>query len=147
LCYWSVPNVRSQLDYTSACLSNIAMHSVSRLFIATFTIFAMLVSIAWTASPEVLHDVMESDSPALVFIQKDPAWASVENIHHGQTKQDQSCNHGCHASSHLLGFIETGIVGHRPSFKTAVLLQPSTPQINNPFLQGPFRPPLSQPLV
>jgi hypothetical protein len=117
-----------------------------RRLIAVITLVAVAASALWAVNPDVLFDGMtaEIDSAEHYALNVD---VSVQATDHEQSMPGQTCNHGCHAASHLIGLFENTDLG----FNTPKLLQTvalsSQNQHDNPLLQGPYRPPLANPLV
>lgn len=123
------------------------MKSNLRSFIATVTAVAIIFTALWATSPAVLIDVMQADNAALVQTQADSGDAEYHVDEHDQNKVGQTCNHGCHVASHLVGLTEINvfITTPRPIARLAIL--DLSQLITSPFLKGPYRPPLAQALV
>lgn len=117
-----------------------------RSLIAVFTIVTLLFSAFWATGSDVLSDSLKAET--IVHAQH------VHDLDHSQPQVDShktfpesSCNHGCHVTAHLLGFVETQASALAlPDLKRVALFE-GDPAIDNPFLQGPFRPPLALPLA
>lgn len=124
------------------------MIRISRTLIAAITIAAMVISALWATSPDALSDAMKVE---MVILDQHPAAMNISVAHmdkqHDQTAPAQSCNHGCHAASHLLGLFEASTTEIASPFVIRVASVDIDQLRINPLLQGPYRPPLTHPLV
>lgn len=123
------------------------MNRLHRTFIAAITIAAMVISALWATSPDALSDAMRVE---MVVLEQHPVEVDIPVSHidkHDQAAPGQSCNHGCHAASHLLGLFEASAT----EIASPLVIRVASVDIDqlriNPFLQGPYRPPLTHPLV
>lgn len=117
-----------------------------RRLIAVITLVAVAASALWAIKSEVLFDGMAAEISAAESFALNVN-VSVQTNDHEHSMPCQTCNHGCHAASHLIGLFEsTDLVSNIPELLQTVALG-SVDQHNNPILQGPFRPPLANPLV
>jgi hypothetical protein len=117
-----------------------------RRLIAVITLVAIAASALWAVNPDVLFDGMtaEIDSAEHYALNVD---VNIQNSDHEQSMPGQTCNHGCHAASHLIGLFENTELGsNSPELLQTVALS-SQNLHDNPCLQGPYRPPLANPLV
>ena len=117
-----------------------------RRLIAVITLVAVAASAFWAINSEVLFDGMtaEINSAEHYALNVD---VNIQNSDHEQSMPGQTCSHGCHAASHLIGLFEnTDLGSNTPQLLQTVALG-SPNQHDNPFLQSPYRPPLENPLV
>ena len=124
-----------------------SMFLTSRTFIAALTIVAIIISALWANSPDALSDAMKVE---MVLLEQHPADINISVSHidkHDHTAPSQSCNHGCHAASHLLGLFEPNIAEIAQPIANRIVASAPDQLLSNPFLQGPYRPPLTRPLV
>lgn len=123
------------------------MKSKLRSFIATITAVAIIFAALWATSPAVLLDVMQADNALLVQAQADFNNTQDHVDEHDQNKSGQTCNHGCHVASHLVGLTEINVFTKTPRPIVRLTVSDLSQFIANPSLKGPYRPPLAQPLV
>lgn len=121
------------------------MHFISRKLIAALIAFSLAFSTLWATSPEALADAIKTDS-YIQEIAEHHVHADFAN-HKDQTTQSQHCNDGCHISVHLLGFAETPVATDFGLIESQATFLFSDNLSDNPYLQGPFRPPLAVSLV
>lgn len=117
-----------------------------RNVIAITTIVTLLISAFWATSPYVLSDVIKGET---VVVNASPN--SLVALHNDDIEDhktsDYVCNHGCQVASHLLGMIQPETVQVNAPLMVQVFFVSSDNQFSSPFLQGPFRPPVTLPLV
>jgi hypothetical protein len=122
------------------------MYKKCRRLIAVITLVAVAASALWVINSEVLFDGMTAEIAAAEHFALNVD-VGVQASDHEQSMPGQTCNHGCHAASHLIGLFEnTDLGSNTPQLLQTVALG-SPNQHDNPFLQGPYRPPLENPLV
>jgi|SRR3989338_1552789 len=123
------------------------MHLISRKMIAVFTALSLAFSALWVMSPEALADAIEADSHSYVHEFAEHHHNADLANHNDQATQNQHCNHGCHVSVHLLGFAEINLATDFGLIESQAIFSFSDNLSDNPYLQGPFRPPLAVSLV
>jgi hypothetical protein len=114
------------------------MHPLFKKFLALIALLSILSSSAWAVSPLVITDDIftPEDTQLLdVHLQK----KTQEN---SQQHQESTCNHACHFSAHILGLVSNGIAHVMPARDAGVYTFPIPSQVNHPFLQGLYRPPI-----
>ena len=117
-----------------------------RSWIAVFTIVVMLFSALWATGADVLSDTLKAETIVLAQHAHDADHSQPQFDTH-KTFPESSCNHGCHVAAHLLGFFEAQVSAVALPVLKRVASFEGDPAIDNPFLQGPFRPPLTLPLA
>lgn len=114
------------------------MHLIKNRLIAMFIAFSLAFTSLWVTSPEALADAIKEDTSAYFHQNKNT---------HDQATQNQQCNHGCHMAFHLLGFAECNSTNIFEFNESPVAFSFSDHLLENPFLQGPYRPPLTISLI
>lgn len=123
------------------------MNLKSRKLTAAITIFALIVSSFWATSTEVLADALKTEMVVLEHHSTDMQVFQSHFHNQNQSTSGQTCNHGCHSASYLLGLLQADTTAVNPQLVIQVMsLWPDSLR-DSPFLQGPFRPPLLLPLV
>ena len=118
-----------------------------RSLVAALTIVALLFSAFWATGFDALSDTLKADTLVLEQHAHDVDYSQPQADTHNKTFPEQSCNHGCHVAVHLLGLFETQTSAvSLPVLKRVASFEGDS-VIDNPFLQGPFRPPLALPLA
>jgi len=121
------------------------MHLIRNRFISLFVAFSVAFASLWAMSPDAIADAIKEDTTAY-FHQE------MQSFHQNQDKhehvaQNQQCNHGCHIAFHLLGFAESSTADVFAFNESAVVFSYADHLLENPLLQGPYRPPLLLSLV
>ena len=117
-----------------------------RSLVAAFTILTLLFSAFWATGSDALSDTIKAETLVLEQHAHDVDHSQPQVDTH-KTFPESSCNHGCHVAAHLIGFFETqASAAPLPVLKRLASFE-GDPAIDNPFLQGPFRPPLALPLA
>lgn len=121
------------------------MHLINNRLIAIFVAFSVAFASLWAMSPEAIADAIKEDTTA--YFQQE-----VQKVHQNQNKhehvaQNQQCNHGCHMAFHLLGFAENTSTNVFAFNESPVVFSYANHLLENPLLQGPYRPPLTLSLV
>ncbi|MFA6041491.1 MAG: hypothetical protein WC733_08300 [Methylophilus sp.] len=120
------------------------MRMINNRLIAIFVAFSVAFASLWAMSPEAIADAIKQDTD---YFQQQVQKVNINQTNHDYVSQNQTCNHGCHIAFHLLGFAEnisTTVFAFneaQPVFSYANHL------LDNPQLQGPYRPPLTLSLV
>jgi hypothetical protein len=117
-----------------------------RKLIAVITLVAVAASVFWAINSEVLFDGMTAEINSVEHYALNVD-VSIQSTDHEQSMPDQTCNHGCHAASHLIGLFENTELGSDTPELLQIVALSSQNLHDNPFLQGPYRPPLANPLV
>lgn len=117
------------------------MHLINNRLIALFVAFSLAFASLWAMSPDAIADAIKEDTMS-AFHQE------AQNIHQKQNKQEhvtqnQHCNHGCHMAFHLLGFAENTSTNVFAFNESPVVFSYANHLLENPLLQGPYRPPLT----
>jgi len=120
------------------------MSQTKTKLIAIFVAFSVTFASLWAMSPEAVADTIKED--AGYFHQE------VQKVHqnqntHDQVTQNQTCNHGCHIACHLLGFSEMNPVNVFAFNESSIVFPYINHLLENPLLQGPYRPPISLSLI
>lgn len=121
------------------------MHLINNRLIALLVAFSVAFASLWAMSPEAIADAIKEDTAA--YFQQE-----VQKVHQNQNKhehlsQNQHCNHGCHMAFHLLGFAENISTNVFAFNESPVVFSYANHLLENPLLQGPYRPPLTLSLV
>lgn len=121
------------------------MHLINNRLIAIFVAFSVAFASLWAMSPEAIVDAIKEDTTA--YFQQE-----VQKVHQAQNKhehlsQNQHCNHGCQIAFHLLGFAENTSTNVFAFNESPVVFSYANHPLENPLLQGPYRPPLTLSLV
>ena len=117
-----------------------------RNVIAITTIVTLLISAFWATSPYVLSDVIKGETVVVNASPNRLIALDNDDIKDHKTS-DYVCNHGCQVASHLLGMIQTETVQVNAPLMAQVFFVSLDNQFSSPLLQGPFRPPVTLPLV
>ncbi len=120
------------------------MPLIKNRLIALFVAFSVAFVSLWVTSPEALADAIKEDTTA--YFHQEMQQTAHQNKHDPVT-QNQQCNHGCHMACHLLGFAEAGSTNIFEFNESPTVFSYASHLLENPFLQGPYRPPLSISLV
>ncbi len=118
-----------------------------RALVAIFTIVTLLFSAFWATGSDALSDTLKAETIVLEQHAHDVGYSQSQVDTHSKTFPEQSCNHGCHVAVHLLGLFENRSSTISLPVLKRVASFDGDPAIDNPFLQGPFRPPLALPLA
>jgi len=121
------------------------MQLISRKMITAIIALSLAFSTLWATSPEALADAIKTDG-YIQELAEHHVHADFAN-HQDQTSQNQHCNDGCHISVHLLGFAERTLATSFGLIESQAAFLFSDDLSDNPYLQGPFRPPLAVSLV
>lgn len=114
------------------------------LFVALSVAFASL----WTMSPDAIADAIKEDTAAYFHEHDQQKLKQVAyQDQQENTQQTQDCNHGCHIAFHLLGFAETSATNVFVFNESQSAFTYTNHLLDNPHLQGPYRPPLTRSLV
>lgn len=121
------------------------MHLIQNRAIALFVAFTLVCASLWATSPDATADAIKADTPGYILSVHHH---DGDNVKYGdQSNPSQHCNHGCHVAMHLLGFAaDTTSHGMAPEH-ARLAFSFSDQLISNPYLQGPFRPPLAASIV
>lgn len=116
-----------------------------RLF-SLFVAFSVAFASLWAMSPDAIADAIKENT-MVYFSQHDQQ--QVAQIQHDQdhATQSQTCNHGCHIAFHLLGFTPASSTNVFAFNESQVVFTYANHLLDNPHLQGPYRPPLTRSLV
>jgi hypothetical protein len=120
------------------------MQVIQNRAIALLVTFTLVFTSLWATSPEAFADAIKADTPGYLH---DLAEHSKAGDHAKNVKPGPVCNHGCHMSAHLAGFVETTPIVIFTLPRSQAVVPFSVNLSENPYLQGPFRPPLVFSLV
>ena len=117
------------------------MHLINNRLIALFVACSVAFASLWAMSPDAIADAIKDDA-------KSYSHQEAQNTHqnqkiHEHVTQNQTCNHGCHMAFHLLGFAENISTKVFAFNEAPVVFSYANHLLENPLLQGPYRPPLT----
>ncbi len=121
------------------------MHLINNRLIALFVAFSVAFASLWAMSPDAIADAIKEDTTS--YFHQEVQKAHQNQNKHDQVTQNQTCNHGCHIAFHLLGFAETNSSNVFAFNESPVVFSYPNHLLENPLLQGPYRPPLTLSLV
>lgn len=117
------------------------MHLINNRLIAIFVAFSVAFASLWAMSPEAIADAIKEDTT--IYFQQEVQKVHQNQSSHDQVTQNQTCNHGCHIALHLLGFAENISTNVFAFNEASVVFSYANHLLENPLLQGPYRPPLT----
>jgi ABC-type nickel/cobalt efflux system permease component RcnA len=122
------------------------MHLIKNRLLSLFVAFSVAFASLWAMSPDAIADAIQEEA-MVYFNQHDQQ--QVAQIQHDQdhAAQNQTCNHGCHMAFHLLGFAATTTTNVFAFNESPTVFSYANLLLDNPHLQGPYRPPLTLSLV
>ena len=124
------------------------MYLVRKRLFSLFVAFSVAFASLWAMSPDAVADAIKEDTTAYFHEHDQQKLKQVAyQDQHEHTKQAQQCNHGCHIAFHLLGFAEESSVCIFAFNESATVFSYASHLLDNPYLQGPYRPPLTISLV
>lgn len=117
------------------------MHLINKRFVSLFLAFSVAFASLWATSPDAIADAIKEDITAY-FHQ------TLQKVHQNQSKQEQvaqnkQCNYGCQIAFHLLGVAENISTNVFAFNEAPVVFSYANHLLENPLLQGPYRPPLT----
>lgn len=124
------------------------MYLVRKKLFSLFVAFTVAFASLWAMSPDAVADAIKEDTAA--YFHEHDQQKVVEITHHDQhehTQQAPQCNHGCHIAFHLLGFAENNAANVFVFHESSTVFSYANHLLDNPYLQGPYRPPLTISLV
>lgn len=121
------------------------MHLIRNRFISLFVAFSVAFASLWAMSPDAIADAIKEDTTAY-FHQEIQSSHQIQGKHE-HVAQNQQCNHGCHIAFHLLGFAESSTTEVFAFNESTLVFSFTDHLLENPLLQGPYRPPLTLSLV
>ena len=124
------------------------MHQIKNRLISLLVAFSLAFASLWAMSPDAIADVIK-DNTTVYLLQHDQQQFKklAQQDQHEHTQQTQDCNHGCHMAFHLLGFPEISTTNVFAFNESQTLFSYANHLLDNPHLQGPYRPPLTRSLV
>lgn len=124
------------------------MYLIRKRLFSLFVAFSVAFASLWAMSPDAIADAIKEDTTAY-FLQHDQQQFQkvAQQDQHEHTQQTQDCNHGCHIAFHLLGFAETSTTNVFAFNESQTVFSYANHLLDNPHLQGPYRPPLTHSLV
>ena len=124
------------------------MHLIKKRAIALFVAFTLVFVSLWATSPDAIADAIKAETPEYMLAMALHHHDSADSVKYAnQTSPSQHCNHGCHVAMHLLGFAANTTSNGVATDHARPVFSFSDQLISNPYLQGPFRPPLSPSIV
>lgn len=123
---------------------DLAMHLIKNRLISLVVAFSVAFASLWAMSPEAMADVIKEDT-SVYFHQEQHDHQNQSS--HDDSTQNQTCNHGCHMAFHLLGFAENISTYVFAFNESSTVIPYANHLLENPFLQGLYRPPLTLSLV
>lgn len=121
------------------------MYPIKKRLFSLFVAFSVAFASLWAMSPEAVADTLKEDTG--YFHQEVKQVAHQNDSQHNHVGQNQTCNHGCHMAFHLLGFAENTSANVFAFNESPVVFSYANHLLDNPHLQGPYRPPLTHSLV
>ena len=121
------------------------MRLINNRLIAIFVAFSVAFASLWAMSPDAIADAIKEDIASVFHQEKQNVFQNQNTQEH--VTQSQTCNHGCHIAFHLLGFAETITTNVFTFNESQVVFSYANKVLDNPHLQGPYRPPLTTFLV
>lgn len=121
------------------------MHLINNRLIALFVAFTVAFSSIWVMSPNAIADAIKQDTG---YFQQQVQQQAQQQTQQNQTddyqvSQNQTCNHGCLMAFHLLGLAANLSINVFAFNEAAVVFSHTNHFLEDPLLQGPYRPPLT----